>query len=70
MIQIVNELGDQPATRMPQRWLRKIAIGHLAKHLRFHSAEKRSIEREQGNGNAMELFPIPQIPQTMPRKMS
>ncbi len=46
LIQVSNEIDNKAPTQVPRAWLQRIAIGHLAKHLRYHHAQKRSANRE------------------------
>ena len=46
MLQLIDEAADQENTPIGNGLLNKVADGHLAKQLRYHSAAKRSVKKE------------------------
>ena len=46
--QVARQSRDDEGRARPvsEKWLRSVALGHLAKHLRFHKAGKRSVSHE------------------------
>lgn len=57
IIQVIGQvqLDEKQPQKVCHSWLRSVTLGHLAKHLRFNNAGKRSVKREKGRARYVDL---------------